>query len=531
MSNKNNKIEDNIEVTRSLVGFPYFVLRNEIKTGYNLYTSELLEIKQNYINYNKGTKFYPEGSAGSYVPSDIRFKIAKRLIDKEARFMFSQSPDVNIHAVNTRETEKEQARQYQNLVSKVLEKSNFARSLLQGAKDCFIGKRIAGLVDFSEEDGIQIHFYDSLQFYYETEYGSDRLTKFISFENVNQTKTTSEKLFLVNRYEERNGTIYMSSILYNGRGVVVETLISETQIELDYIPAVVITNDGTLEDKRGVSEMESLADSESGYSRLSNADIDSDRKGMNPKTYVVDMNSETTKNLPSGPGAFWELKSEQNQNDVYPMVGQIAPELNHTESVKTTLDRIENSMYSEVDVPNITAETMVGTITSGKALTILYYPLKVRCDEKLKVWKPAIKFLIETVIDFAKLNKSMVQSMYVLEGLEDVQLNVVIEENYALLEDEQEEKDSDLSEIAQNTRSRKSYIKKWRKEEFQSDEQIEEELLQIAKENNMFDSLSINAQVQDELNKEEAQKQIDENIKDIEVDETNRNNPTPNNNE
>lgn len=516
------KKQYNVEVTRALASFPYFVLKNEIKTGYNLYTRELLEIKQNYLDYKKGAEFYTEGSSGDYQPSNIRFKIAKTLIDKEARFMFSQTPDVTIQSVDTNEEQMKQVEQYQILIDKVLKdkKNNFPRTLLQSAKDCFIGKRVACLVDFSEEDGIQIHFYNSLQFYYETEYGSDRLTKFISFENVNQTKSTQERLYLVNRYEEKDGTIYMSSILYNGTGKEQEVVIPEQKIGLDYIPAVVIINDGTLEDKRGVSEIESLTEYESGYSRLGNGDIDSERKGMNPIRYTVDMNSQTTKNLSSGAGAYWDLKSEQNQNNVSPMVGTLAPSMNHTEPVKVTLDRLKTTMYNEIDMPNISEETMAGTITSGKALKALYYPLQVRCDEKLKTWKPAIEFIAEAIIDLAVLNKAEVVSMYVLTGLDEVQYNIEVMENYALAEDEEEEKNSDLAEIAENARSRKSYIKKWRKAEFKTDAQIDDELMQIAIENNMFDSMSMNTQVQAELNRRGASEKVDDNLEVIETQKT-----------
>lgn len=511
-----------VEVTRALASFPYFVLKNEITTGYNLYTRELLEIKQNYLDYKKGAEFYTEGSGGDYSPSDIHFKIAKTLIDKEARFMFSQTPDVTIQPVDTNETVIKQAEQYQMLIDKVLKdkKSNFSRTLLQSAKDCFIGKRVACLVDFSEEDGIQTHFYNSLQFYYETEYGSDRLTKFISFENVNQTKSMNQRLYLVNRYEERDGTVYMSSILYNGTGKEQEIVIPEQEIELDYIPAVIIINDGTLEDKGGVSEIKSLSEYESGYSRLGNGDIDSERKGMNPIRYTVDMNSNTTKNLSSGAGAYWDLKSEQNQNEVHPMVGTLAPSMNHTEPVKVTLDRLKTTMYNEIDMPNISEETMAGTITSGKALKALYYPLQVRCDEKLKSWKPAIEFIAEAIIDLALLNKSEILSLYVLTSLDEVQYNIEVMENYALAEDEEEEKNSDLAEIAANARSRKSYIKKWRKAEFKTDAQIDEELMQIAIENNMFDTMSMNTQVQTELNKRGAKEQVEGNMEIVETQKT-----------
>ena len=68
-------------------------------------------------------------------------------------------------------------------------------------------------------------------------------------------------------------------------------------------------------------------------------------------------------------------------------------------------------------------------------------------------------------------------------------------------------------------RSRKSYIKKWRSEELTTDAQIDEELMQIAIEQNMFDSLSVNTQVQSELNKQGTEQQIEDNIDEINFEE------------
>lgn len=502
-----------IEVTRALASFPYFVLKNEMKTGYSLYAKELLQIKQNYINYNKGAKFYTEGSSGDYVPSSIRYKVARRLINKEARFMFSQTPDIVVKQLGTNEDEKTQIEIYQKIIDKVIEKSHFSRTLLQSAKDCFIGKRVACLTDISETEGILIHFYSSLQFYYETEYGSDKLTKFITFENVTESKTMNERKYLVNKYEDVGGVIYMSSILYTGNGSVEEVLIPKKETDLEYIPAVVIINDGTLEDKRGVSEMEQLVDLEEGYNKLANGDIDSLRKGMNPVRYTVDMNSATTKNLSSSAGSFWDLKSEQNQNEIHPMIGTLAPQLNHSDILKQTLNRIENSMYEETEVPNITAETMVGTITSGKALKTLYYPLQTRSDEKMKTWIPCLQAIMRAVIDLALINETLCKELYTVSDLKRIQYNIVISENYALIDDETEEKQNDINEINANARSRHSYMKKWRTD--LTDEQINEELLQIAIENNMFDTMSVNTQVQSRLEDITEQETIENNIEDV----------------
>lgn len=508
MSNKNVSVS----VNTALTNVPYFVLRNEIETGYSVFQKELLDIFKFYKIYKEGAEFIAQGTNGDYVASNIKYKIAKTLIDKEARFMFSQTPDITIKGDSVEDEQKEQIEQYQRLVDKILKKSKFKKNLLQGAKDCFIGKRIACLTDISVDDGIIVHFYDALQFYYETEYGTDRLTKFISFENVQESKNRTDKRFLVNKYEDVKGTIYMSSVLYDGAGNTINELIPLTETDLKDIPVVIIFNDGTLHEKRGISEIEDLKDIESAYSKLANADIDSEGKGMNPIRYTVDMNHETTKGLSSSAGSYWDLESNQNMDEPKPMIGVLAPQMNHTEAVKETLNRMKTTMYGMLDVPNISEETLVGSITSGKALRALYWSLEVRCDEKLMTWIPALETVVNHIIDIALRNQEIVKSVYGITDLNQIEYDVLIENNYALMDDEQEEKDTDMAEINSNAMSRKSYIKKWRPE--MTDEQIDEELMQIAVELNMFDSMSMNQQVQSKLDDIGIETKVEDNIED-----------------
>ena len=503
---------------RVITNFPYFVIRNELESSTHEYEKELVDIKKAYMIYEQGAKFTPEGSCADYLSSDIQYKISSTLINKEARFMFSRMPDINIIA-NTSEQQSE-VEQYATLVRKVLERNNFQSYLLKSAKDCFIGKRIACLVDYSLDDGIQTHFYTSLQFIYETVPSSKRIRKFVSFEKINKESSNEGARYLVNKYVDINKRIYMSSIIYTGTGKVVEELISEQQIEFDYIPVVIIVNDGTLENNNGVSEILSQEHYESGYSCLANADIDSEKKGMNPIRYTVDMNPSSTKNLSSSAGSYWDLKHDLNINEPSPSVGTLAPSLNHTEPLKVTLDRLKATMYNELEVPNISEETMVGVITSGKALKALYWGLSVRCDEKMIEWSPALQSIAKFIIDYGLLNKQEVAPMYELEILEQTEAlySISVEDNYALLDDETEEKTSDLSEIAQSTRSRFSYIKKWRKTEFRTDEQIEEELLRIAMEENMLDTMSMNMQVQSSLNKQSIKSDVKKGIEEVEIE-------------
>ena len=513
-----------VEINYGLKSFPYFVLNQEeartkegeyITTDIADYRKEIREIKQYYLDYTKGSTFQTEGTGGKYVASDTSFKTIRTLIKKEARFMFSQTPDITIKSMLSDEDENEtnMIEQYQRMFNQIMEDSTFPKKLLIGAKDCLIGKRIACVTDIDETGKILIHFYNSLQFYYELKPGTDDLRKIITFEQVgNLFSKTKANRFLVNRYEQTTSGVLFSSILYDSAGNVLETLVSETTTELEYIPAVVITNDDVLEDRVGVSDVEFLSDYESIYSKIANGDIDADRQNMNPVRYVVDMNSNTTKNLSNAAGSFWDLKSEQNQNEVHPQVGTLAPSMQHSEPVKTTLERIRSAMYGEVDVPDISQDGLLSGITSFKALKALYYPLTVVCNERMNTWKPAIKKLVKMCIDLAMLNKQSVQSYYTVQSLQEIQYKVIVSENYALLDDENEEKATDINEVMNNIRSRKSYNKKWRADEFDTDQKLDEELLQIAVENNMFDTLSSNPSVSSEISRRYGEQQIDEGI-------------------
>lgn len=512
-------VSDELLSRKALVGFPYFVLGLESQTdsvhGINEYRAEIIDIARYYSQYEKGVGFQPEGSRGSYVPSDIRFKIIRSLINKEARFMFSRTPDIRILPNST--DDNDLAKKYQNIVEMVLEKCSFPSALIKAAKDCFIGKRVACLVDNSEEFGIQAHFYSSLEFYYDFDNDSNKVSKFISFECLNKSTRNDERRYLVNRYIDVGNKVYLDSIIYTGAGQVEQILFKDHDTGMEDIPVVIITNDGTLRDKKGISEVGDLCDYERGYSKLGNADIDSERKGMNPITYTVDMNPHTTKNLPTGAGAYWDLQSNQNIDDKKTSVGQISPQLNHTDSVKTTLERIENKMYTELDIPNINSETLQGVITSGKTLNALYFPLAVRCDEKMKSWKPAIESIVAFIMQFIYDSPDIVSKVYGVTELKPLQYSIKIIEHYALISDDNEEKEMDLQEVQSQARSRFSYIKKWRKDEFETDDQIDEEILRIAMEQNMFDTLSMNTQVQRNLEEIETQEEIKDNLEKVEI--------------
>lgn len=471
---------------------PYSLIREELESGYySDLIDEFGEIEKYYDVYKRGANFVCEGSNSDYIPSCVRFKAARRLINKEARFMFSQFPDFKVSYFglgDATDTIKQSIDVLQKLIDEVFKKNNMKSKLIKAAKDCFIGKRIAVMVDYSAETGVHVNFYKSTNFLYETKPDSEELTKFVGYTEVKKSKTLSLRRILRKRYTLENEKIYVQETLFNGSGVLIEEIIPKTLTELENIPAVIIINDGLLGDERGESEIEQLSDLESLYSRLANADVDAERKSMNPIRYTVDMAPNSTQNLSSGAGAYWDLVHDQNIDNPSPSVGTLSPSMQHSEPLKITLSRINEEMHKSVDMPDVTLENITGVITSGKGMKAIYWDLQARCNEKFTSWEPALIRIMELIIDGWGMYPEAYK-MYKIDGSKpniDYECNVVL--NYAIMQDEESEKSIDIQEINAQTRSRKSYLMKWND---MSDKKADEELEQIAFEAQLFDSMNI----------------------------------------
>lgn len=472
---------------------PYALLNSEMGERAGDLRKELTSICRFYKVYRKGKNFTVEGTNGDYTPATLRYKMVYSLINKEARFLFAETPDIIINPKGDVGKITEEARNnitsWNDLLKTVLDKNMFQKILLQAAKDCFIGKRVACLVNFNEEDGITITFLPSTQFVYETKIGNGNIiTKFVCFMVVRDTTKQSAKRIFKKKYILEDGVVYLEERMYDGSGREVpeeEFTPTELQpIKLKQIPAVVIINDGLLGDDFGESEVEALSGYESYYSKLSNGDIDSLRKTMNPTKYTIDMDNRSTKGLSTGAGAFWDLQSDQNLDISHPSVGMLESNIPYSSALKTSLDRIKTSAYELIDMPNITLETMVGSITSGKALKAIYWPLIVRCKEKMKMWGPQLSAMVDIIIEGSLQYPNTIQR-YVNNPMVPVEYEVSVEQNTPLPEDEVEEKEMDLSEVQANVMSKKAYMKKWRG---LTDDEAQEEIEQMALEREVLES-------------------------------------------
>lgn len=467
---------------------PYSVIADDLtEANKTKYYNEINQIADLYKAYKKGMEFLTEGSNAEYVPSDLRYKKAAGIINKEARFLFANPPTFNLNIDDVADEVKQQNTVLQDFLDEVLSKNMFNNKLLKATKDCFIGKRVALMLNFNDESGITITFLNSMEFIYELSgTGNNELQKLVTFYNMTDTLYKEKQRWFKKTYTMKNGYAYVQEAIYDGLGKMIQSVIEDRKTSFKFIPAIVILNDGLSGESSGESELEYLLGYEAKYSKLANADIDAERKSMNPIRYTVDASSQSTQSLSSAPGSYWDIQSDEEKSiEQAAKVGMLEPSMAYANALKITLDRLDDTMYSEVDVPNVTSEQLKGVVTSGKTLKALYWGLVVRCDEKMLAWSAALTFMAQTIIEGGQLYPKSISKYTSVPTLPKIEYEMLVENNYPLPEDEIEEKTMDLAEVESKVMSRKAYLKKWRK---LSDKEAEKELLQIKAEQDLLEN-------------------------------------------
>lgn len=475
---------------------PYFLLEKDFDENLsNSFKREFEQIMRYYKIYHLGADFATEGSNGDYTPSRLRYKKARLILNKEARFFVANPPSFNVNVDDVTGEYADENAVIQDYLDKVLELTNFHGKLMKGVKDCFIGKRIAITVNFNEEEGISITFFKSTEFVYS--FGKDeKLDKFTAYYETTGVDALSEQRWFRKHYEKTKDGVYLTEEIYDGASELIETVTKRSKIKLDYIPAVVIFNDGLTGDIRGESELLDLMYCESYYSKLANSDMDSERKNMHPVRYSIDASEKSTKNLSTSPGSFWDIQTDGDKptdSSFAAKVGVLEASMNYSVPLKTTLDRLENEMYSALDVPNITSEQLAGVITSGKTIQALYWGLTVRCDEKMLAWEGALRTIAYVIVDGGRLYPNCIKK-YTSEKIPEIPYDVLVSNNYPIPEDVKEEKELDITEVDAKIMSRKAYLKKWRK---LNDQEAASELQQIKLESEMLDNTYLNYSTSD----------------------------------
>ena len=428
------------------------VIRMEVE---GLYGSEVLrdlaEIISLYEIYEGEGQLWDVAPGLDYSPTQRRANFIKKLIKEEARFLFGREPEFRFAAAD-----KEAAGKVSEFFQRVLSSNMFSAKLIKAARDCFIGKRVA--VKLSVVDGeVRINFVPSMGFVYSVdEDDSDRLQSIVFFYGLNDEEDKREQRIWKQKYWMAVGRCYVNESIYDGYGMPVKVIYENVDTGLSFIPAKVVVNDGLSGDLKGESDVAELIESQMVYNRLASDDIDALRFNMFPQTVAVNASEDSLKGMVIAPAALIDLQKEITADgncELYKLESQFS----YDGRVENVLNRLKSDMYELLSVPNVTAGELKGYFNSGKSIKAIYWQLETRCEEKFASWRPFLEWMAMAVIKIAE--QAGVLDAYVPEDL-----TVKCENVYPLLQDEIDEKQSDLAAVAAGVMSRRSYIRKWNPE-------------------------------------------------------------------
>lgn len=385
-----------------------------------------------------------------YAPSKLITNLCKKLIKREARFMFGRTPELKVISSEEKNTE-----QLQQNLDRILRLNNFPERLLKGARDCFIGKRVALKLTGGIDSPVTVQFRPSMEFVFTTEDDDiDKLKKIIFFYITNNEAKPADQRIWKQKYEMAGGRCFLTEGVYNGYGTLVEG--GETiNTGLSFIPCRVIINDGLTGDLCGESDVAEIWDAQMAYNRLKSDDLDALKFNMFPQRVAVDADANSLENMKIAPGALVDLMTDPAKGDdgAQASLDILESSFSYSERFEATMNRIKNDAYELLGVPNISLEQLKGLMQSGKSMKALYWEFIERCEEKWTVWEPALEWMCKSILEM--------ESIYGNTPKLPIDLDIHIEHLYPILEDEESERITDMQEVTTQVRSRKSYIEKW----------------------------------------------------------------------
>ena len=225
-----------------------------------------------------------------YKPTKKRVNLVKKLIKREAGFMFGRTPEITFIS---EENIPDALSAAQAALEGVLKASGFKNKLIQAARDCFIGKRIAVKVSGGKDKSVRISFRPSFEFVYTTaEDDCDTLSKIIFFYQTNNEQLRENQRIWKQKYWMQDGRCFLNEGIYNGFGQLLEGG-QDADTGLDFIPCYVVINDGLTGDMMGESDVAELIDLQNAYNRLNSDDADALKFNMFPQTVATDAKAES----------------------------------------------------------------------------------------------------------------------------------------------------------------------------------------------------------------------------------------------
>lgn len=500
-------------INMNLLG-PYVVApevlkeRTEVMRYYNFFYGKSTVEDNILINdNNKGQSWIVNNDLDFKPSQDIRNHI-KKIIRKQARFMFGVTPTISFKGYKKEDNDEAEA--IRQVIDRIFEENEFWKDTFKAFLDCTIGKRVLIRVEANEGEPITIHYHTMDEFTFEVDSRNYKKLKKVTIAYLEKdTANNTTKLQQWKRWQyeiKEDGYFYLTSGTYDGFCKPIEEIVVNTKF--DEIPCKVIINDGLTGDLRGSSDIRDLVDPQDSYNRVNSDYKDALKFKMFEQPVFIDADEESTEDIVIAPNALIDLKSDRTKENSKADAKMLSGSFSFVQAAKVFTDNIKKDLYEMMDQPQ---PEDLKSIPSGKAYKMTYYDLMGRCDEKWIEWEGALKWVIRFIVK--AVNQLQLYDDIWKEEWSDLDFRINIKHNYPIPDDENENKSTAISEINSNVRSIESYIKEFSDEEDYKTEykkilnQIED--IRNAEQDNY--ELEVNNEISDISEKINTEKQEESN--------------------
>lgn len=456
-----------------------FLYQNLIRMELSgIYGHSMLQEMDEIIRYYElyeGRRTAEAGDDTSGSPKITRTNWIKKLINDESRHMCARPPELRIMPRNAK-ADREKADRLTEWLEDTLDRNGWSEQLLKGARDAFVGKRVALKLSYERGFGIRLRFAPSLEFIYDPDDRNPRRVNKAIFFYCTTPETVTDKAkqrYWKQRYVMREGRCILDEGEFDGYGRPVNIIYENYDTGLDFIPAFVIVNGGLSGDLLGESDVQELTGNQAAYDQTKSDDLDALKYQMFGQKVFIDASPESMQSIVIEPNAMIDLQSEPGSPH-QAKAQVLETTFAYGEHMTQTLGLLKDDMHEILSIPRITPELLSGLGTSGKAMRALYWTLNCRCEERWSSgWDAALEWMVESMLRLARASG---------EKLPELDYVLNIEHLYPIMDDDEDERALDLQEVNAQVRSRRAHIEKW-----QPDADPDDELRQIMREKKLLE--------------------------------------------
>jgi len=356
-----------------------------------------------YSYYDLEGQYWSPPSIG-YEPTVMPINLARWFVKKRAAWMFEVAPDIECPPESYDPPEMMESESYtpskkqaklnrqastrESILYRIYNDNNLEEKLLEGTRDHLIGGTVAIRITHSPAHGIRILFKPTQEVFpvYDPD-DPEFMTKvhFCSF-------LDNDKTIWKQTWELINGRCYLSEGTYDTNLRPLTTKYTRADTFLDFIPIILVPNEGLSGDPFGRSYLHDLIPMFDQYNRSMSDAADALRFNLFAVTVLLNAAPGAEENLKISPGEVWNVGGEGLD------VKKLESSFNYADALKDFLTRLENVMHMIGEVPDITPDRIKGFgLVSGVALKLLYSDLVSATQQSWRVWKSRMTTMNEYI--------------------------------------------------------------------------------------------------------------------------------------